>query len=34
VLNRFELYQQKERKGRYGSDTENPMQRAARDKKN
>jgi hypothetical protein len=33
-LNRFELYQQKERTGRYGSDAENPMQRAARDKKN
>lgn len=33
TLNRFELYQQRGG-GRYGSQGENPMQRAARDKKN
>jgi hypothetical protein len=33
-LNRFELYQQKEKNGRYNTSRENPMQRAARDKKN
>ncbi|MFK7946331.1 MAG: M1 family metallopeptidase [Saprospiraceae bacterium] len=33
-LNRFEMYQQKKGYSRYGNQGENPMQRAARDKKN